>query len=431
MGLFDNLFGGSLEKLEARGDRLMEEKDFTGAAQAYRNAFRKCENKDPEAASRIRTKLDLADDQAVKEFAKLVREHLEDGEPEIAGEQLEVARNFAREHPGEYDELFRELEAAIRARVKSDIVETQRGYDKQMQDSLREKEMTPELIEFEQTLNVLASGDVEEARTYGPHFQKGFMALAQGDFITAVEELQLATHERPESALTYEQWGKALEMGGQSAQARTAYRKAIQRDPRRREARLSLATILDTLENKSKEALELLAEGIEEVPTDEAPIRMAMGGIHLHRRRPTEAVSELERALELLGDGIPDLWHMLGSAYEMAGSLDLAEGAFQAAYGTDSRNPARRVQYVEFCLRNKRNLDGAESALTSICQSCGFPGDPHTMATLAYYMAVIAATRGKHEEALSSIARALSQGVPSEFEERFRQLEGQLRKAVD
>jgi tetratricopeptide (TPR) repeat protein len=430
MGLFDFL-GGSFEKQEAKGDRLMEAKEYTGAAQAYRSAFWKAEKKDPDAASRIQAKLDSADDLVVKEFARLVREHLEDGAPEIAREQLEVARNFAREHPGKYDELLKELDAAIRARVSSDIAESQRRYDKEMQDSLREKEVTQDLIEYEQALNVLGPEAAEEARSYGPHFRKGFMALTEGDFITALEELERATHEQPESGIVYEQWGKALEIGGHSARARSAYRKAIQRDPKRRDARLSLANILDSMENKDRDALEVLAEGIQEVPEEEEGWRMSMGGIHLHRDRPTEALAEFQRVLELIPEGTPDLLQMLGTAYEGTGDMTAAEKAFQMAYAKDSRNPARRVAYVEFCLRNKRSYDNAEGALMSICQSCGFPGDPQTLATFSYYMALLTVARGNPAEALSTVDRALSQGVPSEFDQRFRDLRKQLQEAVD
>ncbi len=428
---FMGLFGSSFEKLEAKGDRLLTGEDFTGAAQAYRSAFRKAEKKDPEAARRLRVKVDQVDERVLQEFSRLVREHLEDGEPDVAREHLEIARNFAREHPGKYDEQIRELEAAIRARVKSDVAESQEQYEKQMQEDLREEEITPEIIEFEQALNTLGPEDAEEARSYGPHFQKGFMTLIDGDFATAADELQLATHERPESALIYEQLGKALEMGGRSAEARGAYRKALQRDPRRLDARLSMATILDSIENNHREALEVLAEGIEEVPAGEYALRMSIAGIHLHRKRPADTLSELENLLEVTPDGTPDLLHMYGTAHETLGNIDDAGKAFQAAYASDSRNPARRVTFVEFCLRHNRDLDSAESALHSICQSCGFPGDPGTLATFSYYLSLITSARGQPEEALSQVARALSQGIPPQFEEKFAELKKHLENAAD
>ncbi len=425
------LFGSSFEKLEAKGDRLLEQEDFAGAAQAYRSALRKCEKKDPDAAPRLKAKMEQADDRVIREFVRLIGEHLEDGEPDVAREQLEIAHNFAREHPGKYDEQLRELEAAIGARVKSDIQASHQQYEEQMQEELREEEVTQEIIEFEQALHTLGPEDAEEARSYGAHFQKGFMSLIEGDFETAAEELERATHERPQSAITYEQWGKALEMAGRSAEARRAYQKALQRDPRRQDARLSLGAILDSIENKDREALEILAAGIEEIPAGEYALRLSMAGIHIHRNRPEKALTELEKLRTSIPDGTPDLWHLFATAHEAAGDLDNAEKAFQAAYATDSRNPARRVAFVEFCLRHERSLDNAEAALHSICQSCGFPGDPGTMATFSYYLALITSARGKPQEALSQVARALSQGIPPQFEERFAGLKKHLEDVVD
>lgn len=430
MGLLDGLFGGSFEKQEARGDVLMEERDFPGAAQAYRSALRKCERKDPEAAVRIRTKVDEADDRVLEELTQLIHEHLEDGEPEVAREQLEIARNFTREHPGKYDAQLSRLERAIDGRVRSDRAQAHRDYEERMQKALRDEDASEDVIEFEQVLNTLPPEDVDEAKTYGPHFRRGFLALARGETETAVEALELATHERPESAIVYEQWGKALELAGRSPEARRAYGKALQRDPRRRDARFSLATILDSLEGKDRQAIEILAEGIDEVPAGEPELRMTMGAIHLGRGRAAEAIGEIDRTLEILPDGPADLWHLKGTAHEMMGELEEAEEAFGAASRADSRNPRRRVHYVEFCLRHRRSLEKAEEALVSICHSCGFPGDPQTMATFSYYLALLTAARGKPHEALAAVARALGQGVPPDFEERFLKLRRDLEAAA-
>jgi len=409
----------------------MAREDFAGAALAYRSARRKCEGKDPEAFSRIREKEREADDRVVRELADLVRQHLEDGEPEVAREQLEVARNFAREHPDRYDDLLAELERGIEARVKADHHESEKEYDREIQEALREEEVTEEIIEFEQALGSLGEADAEEAKTYGPHFRAGFLALVQGEIETAVGELELATHERPESALVYEQWGKALDLAGRSAEARRAYGKALQRDPRRREARVAMANTLDQLENKDAEAIHVLTEGIEHTPDAEPQLRISIGAIHLNRGRPDQALAEFMRTLELMPDGIPDLWHLKGMAHEMLGDLDQAESAFEAAYASDSRTPARRIHYVEFCLRHKRSLAKAENTLVSVCQSCGFPSDPRTMATFSYYLALLSAERGKREEALSTVARALSQGVPPDLKERFANLKKDLEAAAD
>jgi tetratricopeptide (TPR) repeat protein len=430
MGILDGLLGGSYEKHEARGDRAMKEEDPTGAAQAFRAALRKVEGKDPGAEARLRDKVDAADDAVIRGCERFIREHLEDGDPDVAEDQLEVARGFTRDHPGKYDDLLRSLERAIEERRKADAAHADTHYDRQMQESLREEDVSAETIEYEQVLGALGPEDAIEAQTYGPHFQKGYLALTEGDFLTAVEELELATHERPESAIIYEVWGKALEMAGRSPEARSAYRKALERDPSRRDARLSLANLLDSLDGRDQDAVELLREGLEVSPDSEPMFRMSIAAIHLHKERPELALAEMQPLFKVRPDGNAELWQLYGSAEEMAGDLDQAEKGFVASYAMDSRNPSRRIQYAEFCLRHGRSLDAAEHALISACQACGVP-DSHTMATLSFYLAQVYSAQERYDDALTQVTRALEDGVPPDMEEQFRELKRTIEDTLE
>jgi predicted O-linked N-acetylglucosamine transferase (SPINDLY family) len=83
----------------------------------------------------------------------------------------------------------------------------------------------------------------------------------------------------------------------------------------------------------------ILFECVELAPRD-ATLRLTLGAVLLDANRPSEARSELERALEL-GDKSGEVWDNLGIAQRMEGNDDAALDAFErAAAASASLTPA-------------------------------------------------------------------------------------------
>ena len=154
----------------------------------------------------------------------------------------------------------------------------------------------------------------------------GILALDRGDYATAVEYLKRACSiEQTAGGLTV--LGVALSRTRNDPDAETAYRKAIQIDPKYEEAYYNLGVLLRQ-NGRSSESPPLLKKAIELDPGYAAAHR-ELGFVLMKRGLDPETESHLRKAVELAPD---DAWaHIYLGTYLWGIDADAAEVEFRIA----------------------------------------------------------------------------------------------------
>ncbi len=215
MSLLDIFFSPSSQKLEQKGDAFFEAGLWGPAKQAYERSMDKLETnagQPPGDHCRIREKIIRAGEALAREHQQNAINYLEGGYFDEARELLELAYEVSSD-----EQVKKEIEQKlhdIRLQKRRNAIEESADYfygleaddDDIENDDLELSEEISEDEEFVALCNVLPDDVGVAYHSYGRHFKTGYVALNQGDFQSAIENLQhaLADNPQPDSYIPLE-----------------------------------------------------------------------------------------------------------------------------------------------------------------------------------------------------------------------------------
>jgi len=198
MGLFDFFKGNDPDKHEEQGDMLFMRAAFGDARLEYAAALEKRRKAMPGDVM-----IPLLQHKIQQCMEALAKEHKKQGDDLLSAGHFADAREYYNLALGQTQNkgLTEELEAGLR---KIELHQSERELDGIRVYDQPEQEITdgsePESIdEYSAALYNSLPDDIREAYFgYGADFNKGYIALNQGQFETAVKELSRALEEHPE-----------------------------------------------------------------------------------------------------------------------------------------------------------------------------------------------------------------------------------------
>lgn len=200
MGFFKFLAGKGPEEIVAKGDEFFDVGEYGAAKLQYEKALDKLEN----------------NSEGELELIRLIKEKLIKSKEALALSHKETAENLIE--TGYWDEAEEILSLAMDLTeddgLKEEIEKTREEIQKQVSEAARKEApdvypgedeaqasvIDPEADEYFVALVSSLSDDERVAYYgYGDAFQRGFVALNQGDFQLAARELSAALEENPDS----------------------------------------------------------------------------------------------------------------------------------------------------------------------------------------------------------------------------------------
>ena len=450
------LFGGGIEKTEAKGDAALAKGDDLQAYRHFGDALREAQRKQPEAAGRLREKLAGARVSFVRRKIDEARGYLQDQVIEPAIESLTIARDYLDAgDAGLQDEIagllklaratHAEAPAPDAATVEAEFEDAETDPDVVLEEEseaeapggpsaasalaaeasppasdsaefldLTDADADPEVL-FEQLSGALHDEDLERAERLGRVFKLGFVALQRGDPTAAREAFETAAREHPDDPLLLEHLALAYDQSEQPAEAADRYGRALAKDPTRWNSRVALAGILagtSAAGGHPEHAVTLLEEGVTADPPRAASYQLAAAEILLTLHRPLDALPRIESAMQAGATESVAAWQLQGAALEGAGMLEEAEKAYDRAvrFGGSAMQP--RAQFAEFALRTGRGLKTAGEIIFETCIAC--QATMPSAEELDYYgflLTRIQHARGQFKSALEGAERLLAKGV--------------------
>lgn len=463
MGLLDSFFGNA-DKMEKKGDSALESGKPLDAMREFQRALRKSAQRDPLAKERLEAKVRRARQSfhrlKVEEAADLLQDDLLDE----AGEALQIAREHEGGAPPTEISRRTKLEGQLRSRLEEqggpDIaLPNPDGADVQVtgvRDVVPEEMLPPSQLDaaFDQLSSALAPEDREHAATLGRAFKQGFVAQQTGQPEVSLKALKLAIQDHPGDGLVIEMLAVALDQSGDEQQAAKFYQEALDADPKRRNARIALASMRSGVEtthglqaanrllkavhefagSRAREtyeaAMSLLEEGTREDPPGAAQYLIAAAEISLLYLQPQAALAQLEQVVKMGNDKVPSLWHLLGLSAEMAGDLDRAEESYDKAVRLGGNAMFFRAEFAEFALRHERALETAEKTIFDTCIGCqAAQVSPEELDYYGFLLSRIQYARGEYKDALEGVDRLLRKGTPPVMEPVLNELRERIRAA--
>lgn len=180
----------------------------------------------------------------------------------------------------------------------------------------------------------------------GAHFQRGLLALNQGDQQQAVSHFQTATGHAPGWAEAYYNLGVVQAALGDVAAAETSYRAALKAAPKMAQAANNLANLI-LARGDHKQAAGLLEQVVAHYP-DFAEGWCSHGRALMVTQKLDEAAQALERALTLR-EHFPAAWENLGDVRKQQGRIEDALQAFDRALEQDPGN--ERLEFKRALVR--------------------------------------------------------------------------------
>lgn len=197
MGLFNLFSGPSPEKMEARGDALLEAGRWGEAKLAYEGALRKLETDEGQTTERwqlLAAKISRAREELAREHRRNAAAYMGSGYPDEARELLALAVDVSPDGPLK-QELESELQALDPQQAATDAADLPVGFDTDASDAATEDPNEDYFLALCSTL----PGEVQTTyMAYGDTFKAGYIALNQGDFEQAADLLSRAMDENPE-----------------------------------------------------------------------------------------------------------------------------------------------------------------------------------------------------------------------------------------
>ncbi|MGM0453063.1 MAG: tetratricopeptide repeat protein [Thermodesulfobacteriota bacterium] len=208
MGLFRIFSGKTPEEHEQSGDAYARGGAFGEARLEFEKALQKIERKFPEKAPlspRLAEKYQQASESLARSHQKEADALADAGDQDAAGELYHLALDLTgdealKKHLSDrLQRMHQEHDTAETGALQPDPADPDAG------ENLADPEEAPELSEesAEEIFSVLCHAlpeDLEAAyRSYGEAFKAGYIALNQGDFETALEQLSLALEENADA----------------------------------------------------------------------------------------------------------------------------------------------------------------------------------------------------------------------------------------
>lgn len=466
------LFGGGIEKTEAKGDAALAKGDAVQAYRQFRDALREAERKLPAAAPRLREKMNGARVSVARSKISEARAYLQDQVTEAAIEALSIAGEYLEaddaELRREVTELLKQAQSARAeaevpdaATVEAEFEEAETDPDAVLEEEaasepsadaalaaeaappgpgtgeefldLTDADADPELL-FEQLAGALEPDDLERAEHLGRSFKLGFVALQRGDAPAARQAFESAAREHPDDALLLEHLALAHDQGGETATAAEHYRRAIERDPARWNSRVALAGILagsSASGGQPDQAVALLEAGATADPPRASYYELAAAEILLTLQRPLDALPRIEKAMGAGADQTVAAWQLQGAALEGAGRLEEAEQAYDRAVRLGGAAMQPRAQFAEFALRTGQGLKTAGEIILETCVAC--QATMPSAAELDYYgflLTRIQHARGQYKPALEGAERLLARGVTPEVRKVLLEVRRSAKEAL-
>lgn len=280
MGLFDIFSGKSPEGHEQKGDEFFGNGAYGDARIHFEKALNKIKTRYPEKShlsDRIAQKHQKASEALAQNHVENARALAEAGDTREAAEFYELAMGLT-ENAATREKIQQGLSGLVRGNKEMRRHEKPQGSDSAAEPDLsggHGQFDTDEAEMFAVLCHALPEEIAEEYRSYGEAFVRGYTALNQGDFSTAVTELSEAMAQNPEKPLIVLELATACLHAEQHDRARQLLETCIEQNP----ADIRAYPLLCELfwENgQYAEAWKLLAAAPEEIQ-ESRDMQMLMG----------------------------------------------------------------------------------------------------------------------------------------------------------
>jgi tetratricopeptide (TPR) repeat protein len=355
----------SLEGLNLLGIALGEQKDFTGAVEAFQQAL-KINPRSTETHNNLGNSyvIQQKNDLAESEFRATLRYNPRNRDANYNLGLLLLARNdprdaityFNRVQPQGPDVLFNLAQAYLGAG------QNEKG------------------LELARSLSEQAKNDVRA------HFTLGVLLAKQKQYSAAIHEFEVANSLKPGTFEILHDLGQAYLRNGDSQKARNILGRALDLSPNSAE---TLYLIAQTYEDEGKDvdALELLVRAHKLAPRN-TDVIFLMARLSMKQAFFEDAIPLLEEGLKV-DRNRPNLLAALGECYFMMGRVDKAKDTFQTLIQVDPS--ARSYAFMALCYRNLGRFEEAQKYLEQ-----GLKVDPHDVSCL-YNMGYIASRQGQYD----------------------------------
>jgi tetratricopeptide (TPR) repeat protein len=385
MGFFKFLSGKGPEEIEAKGDGFFDVGEYGAAKLEYEKALDKLTDKStgkPGDIKRIKEKLVRSKEALAHAHRETALSFIETEYWDEAEERLHLALELTQDTRlrGEIEKMLEEIQEQVSEAARQEFSDVYLE-----EDETQISKINPEEEEhFVALCSTLSDEERRAYYSYGEAFQKGFVALNQGDFESAGSELSRALQENPEDG------GYIL---------------------------LELASAYLNL-GRQDEARDLLNDFIEEHP-DSLKAYAILCEILWERK-------DFDRALEILDacprEGVDPVAHLLlwGETLFQAERYQEAENLFRGVLQTRGweENVARSLARVYEAAGSPERARDLYLEIMSNCQSCRRAVDPmikRRFADIGYEM-------GDHTVGILELYLSLIQEDPDNRKDYYRKI---------
>jgi tetratricopeptide (TPR) repeat protein len=365
----------SVEGLNLLGIALGEEKDFTGAAEAFQQAL-KINPRSTETHNNLGNSYVVQDKKelAEREFHATLRYEPRNRDANYNLGLLLLARNdprdaityFSRVQPQGPEVLFNLTQAYLGAGQKA------KG------------------LRLARSLSEHAKNDV---RT---HFTLGVVLAKQRQYAAAIHEFEAADALQPGTFEILYNLGQAYRKRGDNEKALDVLGHALKLDPNSVETLYLIAQIYSD-EGKDLDALELLVKA-HRLARENTDVVFLMARLSMKQSFYEDALQVLEEGLKVAPNR-PDLLAALGECYFMMGKVDNAKDTFQRLIQVAPT--ARSYAFMGLCYRHLGRFDEAVKYLEQ-----GLELDPRDVSCL-YNLGYIASRQGQYGEGEKWLEKAV------------------------
>jgi tetratricopeptide (TPR) repeat protein len=365
----------SVEGLNLLGIALGEEKDFTGAAQAFQQAL-KINPRSTETHNNLGNSYvaQQKNELAEREFRTTLRYDPRNRDANYNLGLLLLGRNdprdaityFSRVQPQGPEVLFNLTQAYLGAGQKKKGLGQARLLSKQAKNDVR------------------------------AHFTLGVLLAKQKQYSDAIHEFETADALQPDTFEILYNLGQAYRKRGDNEKALDLLGHALKLSPNSVETLYLIAQIYAD-KGKDLDALELLVNAHRLAP-ENTDVVFLMARLSMKQSFFEDAIPLLEEGLKVAPKRAK-LLAALGECYFMAGKVDEAKDTFRTLIQVDPS--ARSYAFMALCYRNQGRYDEAVKYLEQ-----GLKADPHDVSCL-YNLGYIASRQGQYDGGEKWLKQAL------------------------
>jgi len=365
----------SLEGLNLLGIALGEEKDFTGAVEAFQQAL-KINPRSTQTHNNLGNSyvVQQKNDLAEREFRTTLRYDPRNRDANYNLGLLLLARNdprdaityFSRVQPQGPEVLFNLAQAYLGAGQKEKGLALARSLSQQAKNDVR------------------------------AHFTLGVLLAKQREYSDAIHEFETADALQPDTFEILYNLGQAYRKKGDNEKALEVLDQALKLSPNSVETLYLIAQMYSD-EGKDLDALELLVKAHRLAP-ENTDVVFLMARLSMKQSFFEDAIPLLEEGLKVAPNRAK-LLAALGECYFMAGKVDEAKDTFRALIRVDPS--ARSYAFMALCYRNQGQYDEAVKYLEQ-----GLKADPRDVSCL-YNLGYIASRQGQYDVGEKRLKQAL------------------------